>query len=142
MLTSGEWKKVKDLTENDEIKMFKQNTKQNIKIKSIELLTETVQTGDIEVQDTHSYQLENGVVSHNSVLLGTASGIHGEHSPRYIRHVQMNKETEVGKLIEKTNPQMVETSVWSDLDYSIGFPIEPKKGSIYKNDLLGTKQLE
>lgn len=77
-----------------------------------------------------------------SVLLGTASGIHGEHSPRYIRHVQMNKETEVGQLFAKTNPAMVDTSVWSDLDYVIGFPIEPKKGSIYKSDLLGVKQLK
>ena len=29
-----------------------------------------------------------------SVLLQCASGIHGEHAPRYIRHVQMNKQTE------------------------------------------------
>lgn len=77
-----------------------------------------------------------------SVLLGCASGIHGEHSPRYIRHVQMNKETEVGQLFAKTNPAMTETSVWSPLDYTIGFPIEPKEGSIYKSDLLGVKQLE
>lgn len=77
-----------------------------------------------------------------SVLLGTASGIHGEHSPRYIRHVQMNKETEVGQLFAKGNPSMVDTSVWSPLDYVIGFPIEPKEGSIYKKDLLGVKQLE
>jgi len=77
-----------------------------------------------------------------SVLLGTASGIHGEHSPRYIRHVQMNKETEVGQLFAASNPSMVETSVWSPLDFAIGFPIEPIEGSIYKSDLLGVKQLE
>ena len=77
-----------------------------------------------------------------SVILGTASGIHGEHSPRYIRHVQMNKETEVGKMFAKHNPSMVDESVWSKLDYVIGFPIEPKDGSIYKKDLLGVKQLE
>ena len=77
-----------------------------------------------------------------SVLLQCASGIHGEHSERYIRHVQMNKETEVAKLLVKTNPSMVQTSVWSPLDYVVAFPIEPKLGSIYKSDLLGTKQLE
>ena len=76
-----------------------------------------------------------------SVLLGTASGIHGEHSPRYIRHVQMNKDTEVAQLFAKENPHMVSPSVWSDRDYVIGFPIEPNEGSIYKSDLLGTKQL-
>lgn len=77
-----------------------------------------------------------------SVLLGCASGIHGEHSPRYIRHVQMNKGTEVARLFKESNPSMVEDSVWTDLDYVIAFPIEPKKGSIYKSDLLGVKQLE
>lgn len=77
-----------------------------------------------------------------SVLLGCASGIHGEHSKRYIRHVQMNKGTEVAKLFKDTNPSMVADSVWTDLDYVIGFPIEPKEGSIYKSDLLGVKQLE
>jgi hypothetical protein len=54
----------------------------------------------------------------------------------------MNKQTEVGKLFAERNPSMVDTSVWSDLDYVIGFPIEPVKGSIFKSDLLGVKQLE
>ena len=48
-----------------------------------------------------------------SVLLQTASGIHAEHSPKYIRHVQMNKDAEVAQLIAQTNPYMVEESVWS-----------------------------
>lgn len=77
-----------------------------------------------------------------SVLLGCASGIHGEHAPRYIRHVQMNKQTEVAKLFASTNPHMVETSVWSPLDYTIAFPIQPIEGSKYKSDLLGVRQLE
>ncbi len=78
-----------------------------------------------------------------SVILGTASGIHGEHSKRYIRHVQMNKETEVAKMFEKYNPAMVSESVWSQgTDDVIAFPIISPKTSIYKSDLLGVKQLE
>ena len=78
-----------------------------------------------------------------SVILGTASGIHGEHSKRYIRHVQMNKESEVAQLFAKDNPKMCEESVWSSgTDYVIGFPIISPEGSIYKKDLLGIKQLE
>lgn len=77
-----------------------------------------------------------------SVLLECASGIHGEHSKRYIRHVQMNKQAEVAKLFINTNPAMVESSVWTSLDYVIGFPIQPIEGSVYKSDLLGVKQLE
>jgi len=78
-----------------------------------------------------------------SVILGTASGIHGEHSPRYLRHVQMNKESEVAKLLAETNPELCSDSVWSQgTDYAIAFPIISQKGSIFKKDLLGTKQLE
>ena len=50
-----------------------------------------------------------------SVLLGTASGIHAEHSERYIRNIQLNKESEISQLIAKTNPDMVEESVWLSL---------------------------
>lgn len=77
-----------------------------------------------------------------SVLLGTASGIHGEHSKNYIRHVQFNKETEIAKLFMESNPDMVEQSVWGSTDIVVAFPIVPKKGSILKADLLGVKQLD
>jgi ribonucleoside-diphosphate reductase alpha chain len=79
-----------------------------------------------------------------SVLLETASGIHGEHSPRYLRHVQMNNEMEVLQTFKAMFPEMVEDSVWSTngTDSVIAFPIITKEGSIYKRDLLGVKQLE
>ena len=79
-----------------------------------------------------------------SVLLQTASGIHAEHSQMYIRNVQMNKESEITQAIMKTNPYMVEESVWSagGTDIVVSFPILPKKGSMYKDDLLGVKHLE
>ncbi len=78
-----------------------------------------------------------------SVLLQTSSGIHAEHSPKYIRHVQMNKDAEVGQLIAQTNPYMVEESVWSSsrTDYCIGFPVISPKDSLYKEDLFGTDLL-
>ena len=79
-----------------------------------------------------------------SVLLQTASGIHGEHSPMYIRNVQMDRTSEVAKLVSKYNPYMVEDSVWSTsgTDVVISFPIISPEGSLYKKDLLGVKQLE
>ena len=78
-----------------------------------------------------------------SVVLGTASGIHGEHSKHYIRHVQMNKESEVAKLLHDMNPTMCEESVWSNgTDYVMAFPIVSPENSIFKSDLLGVKQLE
>lgn len=79
-----------------------------------------------------------------SVLLQTASGIHAEHSPMYIRHVQMNKESEVTQAIQKSNPHMVEESVWSanGTDVVVSFPIVPKEGSLYKDDYIGVDHLK
>ena len=79
-----------------------------------------------------------------SVLLGTSSGIHGDHSPRYIRHVQMNKDTEVAQLFAASNPYMVEESVWSTngTDYQISFPVIAPRDSLFKRELYGIKLLE
>jgi ribonucleoside-triphosphate reductase len=79
-----------------------------------------------------------------SVILMTASGVHGEHAPRFIRHVQMNNESEVLQILRELYPEMVETSVWSSngTDSVVAFPIVSKEGSLYKADLMGVKQLE
>ena len=79
-----------------------------------------------------------------SVLLQTASGIHAEHAPMYLRHVQLNKESEVAQLIAQSNPYMVEESVWSasNTDYCVAFPVISPEGSLYKEDLYGTNLLE
>lgn len=79
-----------------------------------------------------------------SVMLGTASGIHGEHSPRFFRNMQMNEMDEGLQAIMEANPAMVEESVWSATgsDKMVSYPIEAKEGSIYKRDLMGVKQLE
>lgn len=79
-----------------------------------------------------------------SVLLKTASGIHAEHAPRYLRHVQMNKEAEVAQLIAETNPYMIEESVWSanQSDFVVAFPIISKEGSIYRDESMGVDFLE
>ena len=79
-----------------------------------------------------------------SVLLQTASGIHAEHSGMYIRNIQMNKESEITQAITKTNPYMVEESVWSagGTDVVVSFPIIPHKGSYLKDNLLGVDHLK
>ena len=79
-----------------------------------------------------------------SVLLGTASGIHGEHSELYFRNVQMNDQDDVLTLLQQENPDMVEDSVWSNTgtDKVVSFPVKSKEGSIYKSDLMGVKQLD
>lgn len=79
-----------------------------------------------------------------SVILMTASGVHGEHSPTYIRNVQMNKDSEVAQLIKRVNPYMVEESVWSQnkTDYVISFPVIAPENSVWRKDLYGVNLLE
>jgi len=79
-----------------------------------------------------------------SVLLETASGIHGEHSELYFRVMQLNKNEDVAQYLAKNYPELIEESVWSasKSDYVVYIPIKTKKGSLYKEQLLGVKQLE
>ena len=79
-----------------------------------------------------------------SVLLETTSGIHGDHAPRYFRVMQINKQEEIAKFIADKYPDLVEESVWSSTkaDFALFVPVKAKADSIFKNDLLGVKQLE
>jgi ribonucleoside-diphosphate reductase alpha chain len=79
-----------------------------------------------------------------SVILVCASGIHGDHAPRYFRNVQMNEQQAVPELLQLTNPKMVERSRWSreGTDVIVSFPIVAPENSIFKSDLYGVKQLE
>jgi ribonucleoside-triphosphate reductase len=79
-----------------------------------------------------------------SVLLMTPSGIHGEHSPRYFRIAQINKESEIARILAEKVPYMVEESIWSEnnTDYSVAFPVISDEGSIYKDELNGINLLE
>lgn len=79
-----------------------------------------------------------------SVLLMTASGIHGEHAKRYLRNVQVNKEEDIPKIIAKNNPAMFEESFTSNTgsDLIASFPIENDDNNLFKDDLLGIQLLE
>lgn len=72
-----------------------------------------------------------------SVILGTASGIHPEHSKRYFRIMQMNKESQVSKWLKEHYPSMLEESVWSanNTDYVVLVPIENDGHGLYKDSL-------
>lgn len=80
----------------------------------------------------------------SSVILESASGCHGEHSSQYFRVMQINKQSEIAKYLETEAPILLEESVWSadNTDYAVFVPTIPKKGSIFKSDLIGVKLLE
>lgn len=115
-----------------------------MKIKKITRLTSYEMTGDLEVEQTHSYQLSNGAVSHNSVILQTPSGIHPEHSKRYFRIMQLNKESETAKYLEIHHPEILEESRWSSTnsDYVVYCPCENDENVIVKAEMQGVKHLK
>lgn len=79
-----------------------------------------------------------------SVILGTASGIHPEHSEKYFRIMQLNKESNTAKWLEENMPYLLEESVWSstESDYVVFVPVENPKTGLYKKDMKGIKHLE
>jgi len=79
-----------------------------------------------------------------SVVLGTASGIHPEHSEKYFRIMQLNKESNTAKWLTENMPFLLEESVWSTTksDYVVFVPVENPKKGLFKKDMKGIKHLE
>ena len=79
-----------------------------------------------------------------SIILGTSSGIHGEHAPRYFRNIQMNKTEDLAIHFHQVNPDAVEESVWSanKSDWVLSIPIAAQAGSKFKSQLYGVHQLD
>ena len=85
-----------------------------MKIKKIKKCNSLELTGDIEVKNTHTYQLANKVVSHNtsSIVLGTSSGIHAYHNEFYIRRVRINKNEALYTHLQIHNPELLEDEIF------------------------------
>ncbi len=79
-----------------------------------------------------------------SVIAQTASGIHPEHSQRYFRIMQINKESDTAKWLLENMPEILEESKWSatNSDYVVYSPCENEEGTIYKEEMQGIKHLE
>jgi hypothetical protein len=118
-----------------------------MKIKKITKLKEPEYTVDIEVKDTHTYQLSNGMVSHNTVsqMVNTSSGIHTRFSPYYIRRVRVTRTDSLCQfLMEKGIPYKPEVGETLENANTIvfEFPIESPKGCICNRDVSAIEQLE
>jgi len=79
-----------------------------------------------------------------SVILKTASGIHPEHSRRYFRVMQLNKDTDTAKYLLELYPEMLEESLWSSTqtDWVVYVPCENDDKVIIKDDMQGVKHLK
>ena len=79
-----------------------------------------------------------------SLLLGTSSGLHPHHAPRYFRRVQANIHDPIYRHFRRRNPHMVEPSVYDPNGRTevITFPVEGPDFGIYRDDLSAVKHLE
>ena len=79
-----------------------------------------------------------------AVNLGCASGVHHEHSARYIRRVQAPRNSPIVEAFRRINPHAVTDSVWSALgdDVCISFAIEAPSTSLLRNEHSATDFLD
>jgi len=105
-------------------------------------------TVDIEVEDSHTYQLSNGIVSHNtlSLLGGATPGIHTGFSKYLIRRVRMASSDRLVSICKKAG-YYTEFEVKSDGSINHGttiieFPCMFKEGTLLTKDISAIQQLE
>jgi hypothetical protein len=105
-------------------------------------------TVDCEVEDTHCYQLENGIVSHNtlSLLGGATPGVHPAYSKYYMRTVRMSSSD---PLVQTCKSLGYHTEYLLNFDGTenydtmvVYFPCETPDGAILADDMDVIKQLE
>ena len=79
-----------------------------------------------------------------AVNLGCSSGVHFEHSRRFIRRVQAPKSSPIVQAYKNVNEDAVEESVWSQhkTDDCIAFAIEAPSTALFREDHSAVEFLE
>lgn len=101
-------------------------------------------TVDVEVEDTHSYQLDNGWVSHNTVsqLVDSASGIHPRHSRWYVRRARMDVKDPLVGLMKSAGFRVEPDVMKPEHTVVVSFPIEAPKNAVFRGDVDAIQHLE
>ena len=107
-----------------------------MKIKSIKKIGK-LHTVDIEVADTHTYQLANGCVSHNtsSLVLGCSSGAHSWHNDYYLRRMRVGKNEALYVYMSNKFPKLVEDCVYKPhIEAVMIFPQKAPVGAMLRTE--------
>ncbi len=94
-------------------------------------------TVDIEVANTHTYQLKNKTVVHNtsSLVLGTSSGIHAWHNDYYIRRIRVGKNEAIYSYLAENHPELIEDEYFRPHDTAvISIPQKAPNNSILRTE--------
>lgn len=114
-----------------------------MRIKEIRKLSEQF-TVDIEVSDTHTYQLSNGCVSHNTVseLVQSSSGIHPKYSEYYIRTVRGSNDDPITKLMLSSGVPAEPDVTKPEKTTVFAFPIHAGSAGVTRDMMSAIEQLE
>jgi ribonucleoside-diphosphate reductase alpha chain len=108
-----------------------------MRIKTIRKNPEKKITVDIEVSGTHTYQLKNGAVVHNttSLVVGSSSGIHAWHNDYYVRTIRVGKNEAVYGYLQQAHPELLEDDFFAPHKTAvISVPQKAPKGAILRNE--------
>jgi ribonucleoside-triphosphate reductase len=108
-----------------------------MKIKTIRKNPEQKLTVDIEVSGTHTYQLKNKAVVHNttSLVLGTSSGIHAWHNDYYIRRIRVGKNESIYTYLLINHPELLEDDFFRPTQQAIiTIPQRAPEGAITRQE--------
>lgn len=118
-----------------------------MKIKNIQKGS-VIPTVDIEVGNTHSYQLSNGAVSHNtlSLLAGSTPGIHPGFSRYYIRRVRMSSSDTLVPMCRNLGYHVEYAMNFDGTENRdtvvVSFPCEYSEETVLTKDMPAVRQLE
>ena len=108
-----------------------------MKVKSIRKNPNPQLTVDIEVANTHTYQLKNRSVVHNtsSLVLGTSSGIHAWHDDYYIRRVRVGKNESIYTYLAENHSEILEDEFFKPTQQAvISVPQRAPEGAITRQE--------
>lgn len=77
-----------------------------------------------------------------STILATSAGVHPYHARRYIRYVQISRDSVVLNHFRQFNSSAVEDSVWNSRDCAVAFPIDTPAGALTYDDLSATQFID
>lgn len=112
------------------------------KVQSVEY-SRTVETYDIEVEDSHWYQA-GAFKSHNTVsqLCGVSSGMHPWHSEYYIRTIRGDNKDPITQFM-KDQGIPNEPDVMNPLNTTVfSFPVKAPEGAVTREDINAMDHLE
>lgn len=114
------------------------------KIKSIKRLPDKELTVDMEIAGTHTYQLSNGWVSHNTVsqLVDCSSGIHGRFSKFFIRTIRADKKDPLAKMMAELGFPHEDDVNKPEYNWVFSFPMKAPDCSVLAESLSAIDHLE